>query len=227
MKQCKPMAATKRGLARIQGDSALVESFIACVVVLILSLGSSFLLAWFWVLAFAVRTRSGSVSDTLLVCGHQLVDGRPSPDYIARLDRAAALATEHPELRLMLLGGGLPSEAAVGRDWLIADGRVGAERIALEEDSIDSFENLRHARELLNPTGSVHLLSSRYHLGRLRVFAGQLGLEVVLHPAEHRWVFSAANLSASLREAAFLAWFVSGRAWARLAGRRHLLERIR
>lgn len=221
------MATMKRGLARLQGDKALVESFVVSLVVLVLSLGSSFLLAWIWVLVFAVRTRAGVVSDILLVCGHQLVDGRPSPDYVARLDRAAALASEHSALRLMLLGGGQPSEAAVGRDWLIADGRVAADRIVLEEDSIDSFENLRHARELLNPTAPVHLLSSRYHLGRLRVFAGQLGLEVVLHPAEHRWVASAANLSASLREAAFLAWFVSGRAWARLAGRRHLLERIR
>lgn len=221
------MAVAERGLSRLRRDSALIESFIASLVVLVLSLGLSYAAAWLWVLVYAIRTRLVQASGTLLVCGHQLCDGRPSPDYVARLDRAAALASDNPGLQLMLLGGGRPSEAAAGRDWLISDGRVGDERILLEEDSIDSFENLLQARELLAPTAPVHLLSSRYHLGRLRVFAAQLDLTVVLVPAEASWTFSRANLFASLREAAFLAWFVSGRAWARLAGRRRLLERIR
>ena len=221
------MATTERGLQRLRRDPALLETFVASLVGLVLTLGMSFALAWGWVLYFAVRARPGHPRGVLLVCGHQLIAGRPSPDYVLRLQRAAALAATRRGLRIMLLGGGRPSEAAAGRDWLIADGRVGVDRISLEEESTDSLENLRHARELLAPSAPVPVLSNRYHLGRLRVFAAQLGLAVVLLPAEDRWAFSRANLAASLRDAAYLCWFVTGRAWARLAGRRHLLERIR
>ena len=60
--------------------------------------------------------------------------------------RAAELLDRHPDLTLVLLGGGQPSEAAAGRDWLLRHHRVDADRLVLEEESTDSLEKPRFVR---------------------------------------------------------------------------------
>jgi uncharacterized SAM-binding protein YcdF (DUF218 family) len=217
----------RRPLKRILEDRAIAESLVASLLFLVLTAGLSLLLSWLWVLRWALTRGPRPGGGILLLCGHQLDQGKPSGDYIQRLGRAAELMVDQPDLRLVLLGGGVPSEAAAGRDWLLANTRLDAERIELEEDSIDSLENLRNARELLPAGVPVYLLSSRYHLGRLRLFAGQLGLDARLVPAEHGFRPSPRQLMLSVQEAVYVCWFVSGRLWARLARRESLLARIR
>ncbi|MGP1665124.1 MAG: ElyC/SanA/YdcF family protein, partial [Rhodanobacter sp.] len=55
--------------------------------------------------------------------------------------------------QLLLLGGrsdgGEHSEAAVGYAWLRQHGLAANVPVQLEQDSIDSLENLRQARQLL------------------------------------------------------------------------------
>ena len=62
----------------------------------------------------------------ILVLGHRLEGGAPSLAFEQRLARAAALARRFPDAKVVLLGGrsapGLPSEAEVGRDRLMAGG---------------------------------------------------------------------------------------------------------
>lgn len=190
--------------------------------------GLALLLSWLWVLRWAlVRNEQPGERGVLLLCGHQLRDGQPSPDYRRRLRRAAGLMAERPGLELVLLGGGLPSEASAGRDWLLEQTALDPARIRLEEDSIDSLENLRNARDLLDAQTELYLLSSRYHLGRLRIYARQLGLDARLLAAEDRFVPDPGSLGLSLLEAVYVCWFACGRLWARLARRQRLLERIR
>ncbi len=207
-------------------DPPLRESLLASVLMLFASGGLVLLASWVWVLHRAVRSDDRASVDWLIVCGHVLEAGRPSALYRQRLRRAARLAAELPEARLLLAGGGDPSEAAVGRGWLVAECGLDVARVELEEASTDTFENLRHARGLLPPGARLGIVTSRFHLARVTVYARQLGLDAVPVAAESRWR-SGGNLVASLREAAFLCWFVCGRFWARLAGRRRLLERIR
>lgn len=208
-------------------DPPLRESLLVSMLMLLASGGLVFLASWGWVLYRAVRSDDRACLDWLIVCGYVLDAGRPSKIYRQRLRRAARLATEQPGVRLLLAGGGEPSEAAVGRDWLVSECGFDAARITLEEASTDTFENLRHARGLLPPAARLGIVSSRFHLARVTAYARQLGLDAVPVAAEARWRLAAGNLAASLREAAFLCWFVCGRLWARLAGRRQLLERIR
>ncbi|MDZ7789085.1 MAG: YdcF family protein [Xanthomonadales bacterium] len=208
-------------------DSPLRESLLVTLLMLLVSGGLVFLASWGWVLYRAVRSDDRASVDWLIVCGHVLDAGRPSAAYRQRLRRAARLVAERPETRLLLAGGGEPSEAAVGRDWLVAECGLDAARVELEEISTDTFENLRHARGLLPPGARLGIVTSRFHLARVTVYARQLGLDAVPVAAEARWRPGGGNLVASLREAAFLCWFVCGRFWARLAGRRRLLERIR
>lgn len=208
-------------------DPALRESLIVSALMMVLSLGLTYLISWLYVLRTATLQAEGPRVDRLLVCGHALRDGRPSPVYRQRLSRAAALASGADGPDLLLAGGGDPPEAAVGRDWLLAQTNIEADRIGLEAASTDTFENLRHARELLPPGTRLGLVTSRFHLARVLVYARQLGFEATPVPAEERWHWRAGNLAATLREAGFLCWFVCGRFWARIARRQRLLERLR
>lgn len=208
-------------------DSALRESLLASTLMLIMSGGLTLVITWLWVLRRARSVSGRPDVDWLIVCGYVLEAGRPSPVYRQRLSRAGRLAAKDPDLRLLLAGGGEPSEAAAGRDWLVEQAEVDAERIVLEEFSTDTFANLRHARGLLPPGARLGVVTSRFHLARVLAYARQLGLDAVPVPAEPRWRFTFGNLAASIREAAFLCWFLCGRFWARLAQREHLLERLR
>ncbi len=216
-----------RSFRRLIKDPALFESFIVSVLLLVLSAGASLLLAWLWVWRHALARSRIPASEFVLVCGHQLEQGQPSPDYVARLKRAAELAEANPDLNLVLLGGGEPSEARAGLAWLQAHTGLDPSRVLLEEDSTDSFENLRFARDLVGTERSLALLSSRYHLGRLRIFSSQLGLDAALVPAESRLDPGLRLLGVTFQEAAYVCWFVSGLVWARLARRQHLLARLR
>lgn len=208
-------------------DPALRESLLSSTLILVASGGLSLVISWLWVLRRALSAGGPPEIDWLIVCGHALEAGRPSAVYRQRLRRAGRLAADDPNLRLLLAGGGEPSEAAAGRDWLVEQGGVEAERIELEEVSTDTFANLRHARGLLPPKAKLGLVTSRFHLARVRAYARQLGLDVTPVPAEPRWRFTSGNLAASFREAVFLCWFVCGRFWAHLAQREPLLERLR
>lgn len=216
-----------RTLRRLLNDPALLESFLVTLVLLVLSAGSSLLLSWLWVWRHALASNAAPTRGMVLVCGHQLNQGHPSPDYEARLERAAALAQAAPALKLVLLGGGQPSEAEAGLIWLQAHTSLDARRVMLEEDSTDSFENLKFARDLVGSKRPLALLSSRYHLGRLRIFSSQLGLDAVLVPAEPKLRLSLRFVAVSIQESAYVCWFVSGLLWARLARRQHLLARLR
>lgn len=219
--------ASELTLRSALADPAMRESLLASALLLLLSGGLTFLLSWLWVLRRALETPPLEDLDGLLVCGHVLRDGRSSPEFVQRLRRAARLAERFPRLPIIVAGGGSPSEASVGRDWLLDHGAVAADRIRLETASLDTFENLRHTRSMLSGGERIGLVSSRFHLARVLAYARQLGLDVVAVPAEPRWRPTRANLAASLREGALLCWFISGRFWARLARRRRLLARIR
>lgn len=213
--------------SRSLSDPAVLESVGASLVLLVLTGGVSLILSWLWVWRWALIRVHSPLSGVVLVCGHRLVDNRPSDDYVRRLARAAKLLESRPQLRIILLGGGQPSEAGAGRDWLLANADVDPARIELEEDSTDSLENLRHARDLISTDEQIFLLSSRYHLGRLKLFSRQLGLNPALVAAEPALVPGWRNLVAMVQESIYVCWFASGSLWARLARRQYLLEKIR
>ncbi|MDT8449390.1 MAG: YdcF family protein [Wenzhouxiangellaceae bacterium] len=207
-------------------DPVLVETLIVSFLLVVISCGLIWLLAWIWVLRHALIKNRTVRTGTLLVCGHRLQDQQPTADYVARLSHAAQLVGSVPNLRLILLGGGAPSEAAAGRRWLLANTTVPDVAIELEPQSANSFENLRHARELYTPAEPVYLLSSRYHLGRLRVLARELGMPVSLLAAEPSFLVNARNLWRTIAEASYLCWFVCGLSWARLGRRKAMLRRL-
>jgi uncharacterized SAM-binding protein YcdF (DUF218 family) len=164
----------------------------------------------------------------LLLFGKRCEDGEPDADFAGRIQRALALAGRHPQLELLLLGGGpQPSEAAIAQRALQAGGLSIDARITLEDTSRDTLENLRHARGLLAAdAGEVLLVSSRYHLARCSLFAGWLGIPHRVCAAEERWAPSWRERGRLLLEAGYMSWIDSSRRWARLIGHRRMLAKV-
>ena len=164
----------------------------------------------------------------VLLFGKRCEDGEPDSDFRQRIARVLALAERHPQLELLLLGGGPhPTEAEVAARELRAAGLDPGVRITLEDQSRDTLENLRHARGLLpQGGGEVLLLSSRYHLARCSLFAGWLRIPHRLCAAEDTWRAGGREYARLLLEAAYMHWVDVGRRWARLIGHRRMLAKV-
>lgn len=171
----------------------------------------------------------------VLVFGQRLRDNLPGIDYQWRLRRALQLLRRQQAVRVLLLGGhsgGTQSEAAAGYAWLQRRG-LAAANVELEQESVDSLENLRQARRLLCPRADhaalppVALVSSRYHLARCQLLARSLGLTCVPIAAEpvlpRHWRYGLALLL----EATYLMWIDLGMRWAQLTGNQRMRSRLR
>lgn len=171
----------------------------------------------------------------VLVFGQQLVADEPGHDYRGRLARARVLLREGAAGRVLLLGGrsgGARSEAEAGHAWLRGQGLPADARIELEQESVDSLENLRHARGLLqggdrsDVMPPVALLTSRYHLARCLLLARRLGFDGHVLAAEDILPRTPRYLARLLMEATYLMWIDLGVRWAQLVGHRRMAGRI-
>lgn len=216
-----------------------LDVLLAAVVALTLLLLSGGLL---W-LAYAVHVwriaRRSPVTDrradVLLVFGRRLVADAPERDYRARLTRALALARAGQVQRMLLLGGfsgSRCSEAEAGLRWLLQQGLPPTLRVELEQASVDSLENLRHARRLLqgaDPAQAlppVLLLTSRYHLARCLFLARRLGFDAAPLAAEEQLPCTPRYLVRLLVEAGYLMWTDVGVRWGQWVGPRRMATRI-
>ena len=200
----------------------------AALAVAVLTCGLAPLAAAIAVLRTARRAGTTPVRapGCILVLGHRLVDGGLSPAFAARLTRALSLAAAYPAARVMVLGGrasaGLPSEAEVGRAWLVAHG-LDTARIGIETRSRHTLENLHNHRAAADSFGPEALVTSRLHLHRALLMARGLGLTLDPVAAEERTRLIRPRL---LVEGFLVHWYLTGRALARLLRRWPWLARI-
>jgi uncharacterized SAM-binding protein YcdF (DUF218 family) len=180
-----------------------------------------------------VAMRSGQDpghGEQLLVFGKKLADGAPDEDYRRRLQHAHALAQRHPQRPLILLGGGPAgaTEAEAGLHVLHELGLPPEVPVLLEDQSLDTLQNLRNARDMLaeHPPGRLLLLSNRYHLARCHSLARLLGMDALPCAAEPAFRLREQGLVRLALEAAYLCWLEVGAAWARLIGHRRMIERV-
>lgn len=172
-------------------------------------------------------------ADAILVLGRKLEHDAPTEVFVARLAHAAELWRAGWAPRLWVSGGltgtATRTEAAAGRDWLVAQG-IPAAAIDLEEHSQHTLENLFHVRGRLRERGESRLLlvSDPLHVARGATMARGFGLEVRAVPTPHapprRGSFG--WWCRALREAFFLHWYHSGIAWNRLLGADRHLARV-
>ncbi|UXI68697.1 YdcF family protein [Tahibacter amnicola] len=170
-------------------------------------------------------------AQVILVFGKRLVNAGPDADYVQRLCRAHALVQADPRRRVLLLGGTVdegPTEAQAGLATLQQMGLPRHCQIECEDASIDTLENLRHARILLGADAGqpVALVSSRYHLERCRLLALSLGFDVEMIGAEAPWRPRLRDLGRLAMESGYCLWLEVGTRYARLIGHRRMLDRV-
>lgn len=193
------------------------------------SLGTTALISLLRVYVIAARTTTRPREiDGIVVFGHALEQGALSQTFAVRLERALALAHQFPGVPIILLGGQTTasrSEAATGRDYLLAQG-LPDHRILLEEGSRYTLENLQQARRYLTALARPAFITSRYHLARVHSCATGMKLAHVPIAAEDQLTLSLPLFWHLTREAAYLHWYHVGRLWAELTRNQHSLERL-
>ena len=107
-------------------------------------------------------------------------DGTPSPSLARRIAYAARAAEAHPDAPILCSGasdGRGPSEASVMAGVLTARG-VSPERLVLDEASVDTLQSVIAAARLvrLRGLGGCIACSDRYHIPRIRLLLGALGV---------------------------------------------------
>jgi uncharacterized SAM-binding protein YcdF (DUF218 family) len=204
------------------------------IVIGIASVGLPFAIAVAWVLAIGLNTKTGPATDALVVFGKRLVHDLPDADYRARIHTAVQLATDRPGSRIVILGGQTGSarltEAAAGERLMRTLSGTYELAITLEQASGDTLTNLRNVRDLLtelSPREPLTLISNRYHLARVGQMAASLGLTHRLCAAED--ISCALRSTPSYRwllEGFYVAWFTTGKQWARLTRNQRMLARV-
>jgi uncharacterized SAM-binding protein YcdF (DUF218 family) len=216
----------------------VLHAALVTVVVFLLSLG----LVWIGYLVHVCRVAARSPLApaepmTTLVFGRRLVRNAPEKDYLQRLARVLALMRAQATERVLLLGGrsegSAVSEAEAGRAWLARHELPAGIVVQMEQASVDSLENLRHARSLLQEDGPVMralppvaLVTSRYHLARCQLLARRLGFHCVPIAAEPTLMLDRRYVVRLLAESGYLMWIDIGLRWASLIGLRRMTARV-
>lgn len=181
-----------------------------------------------WLLAAGVAALYGCVifamlspddprqADCIIVPGAKVIDGAPSRSLKSRLDRAAELYEAGMGQAIIVCGGQghneAQSEASVMRAYLTQAG-IPEERIVMEDQSLNTRQNLRFARAIMQERGwqSAVIATSDFHAARTLATARQEGLtEVSIAKARYTWP---GKYAAVLREG--LSWI---KFWMQSAG---------
>ena len=115
---------------------------------------------------------------TALVMGAAQYDGRPSPAFARRLDRAEALYRDGCVDRIVISGGQQGgdryTEGEAGRRYLLGRSVPGGALLA-ETTASTSLENLRHSQNLVRDERLV-IVTDDLHAHRTAWLADRLGL---------------------------------------------------
>ena len=142
-----------------------------------------------WVYAqiewYAVHDQAAP-ADAIGVFGAAEYDGRPSPVYRARLDRALSLYRRGIAPLIITLGGNggdQYNEGAVGREYLMTQGVPEADIIA-ETQSRSTEESARRIAVIARANGLRRLVivSDGTHLFRIHALCAAQGLNVLTSP---------------------------------------------
>ncbi len=131
------------------------------------------------------RSQVKDEPESMVILGAMVWANGPSPILRARLNTALAYWEEHPDVIIVVSGAQgsdePESEAQAMYDYLTNRG-VPADQILLEEQATNTMENLEYSAALLEERGystdNLLVVSSGFHLNRVKMLAGRLGLEI-------------------------------------------------
>jgi len=141
---------------------------------------------------FAIRNPPGD-SSTVIVLGCKIYGNQPSPMLQQRLNVALSYLREHPETPVICSGGKgrkeQYSEARVMAQYLYENG-VGEEQIYLEENSVNTAQNLQFSAKIIQEQGlptQVAIATDGFHQLRSQCYAKINGLEGKALPSPTSW----------------------------------------
>lgn len=125
------------------------------------------------------RAKAPENLDVLVVLGAQIRPDGPCQALAFRLDTAAAYLTAHPETRCIVSGGKgdnePESEAAAMARALVQKG-IAPERLALEDQSHSTVENLRFSAKIAGPLDQkIGIATNNFHVYRSLKLARKAG----------------------------------------------------
>lgn len=133
----------------------------------------------------------------MVILGCKAESWGPSILLQDRLDKALDYLEDHPDLTVVVSGGQgddeHQSEAQCMYDYLTDHG-VDSDQILLEDQSHNTWENIRFTQELLQEagvdTGEMLVVSNGFHLARVRmlwgrVWEGDYTLSTLAAPSSH------------------------------------------
>lgn len=122
----------------------------------------------------------------IAIFGAAVLPRGPSPSLVRRIGYGLAAARAHPQAKVLCSGGvgrfG-PSEASVMVERLLAEA-VAPERLIADEESLDTLQSVVVAarwRQRL-AAGHVVVCSDAYHVPRIRLMLGALGVASAAGP---------------------------------------------
>jgi uncharacterized SAM-binding protein YcdF (DUF218 family) len=138
-------------------------------------------LAFFAWLAVHTPTAPVTAPSVIVSLGGGLLNNKPQPSVVARLDATLAMAQRYPAA-LVITSGGMGngqtvSEARAMGDYLLANG-LAPQRLVIEERSTSTHENFAFVKPLLAPNAPILIVSSDFHLPRAKKIAERAQLNV-------------------------------------------------
>lgn len=157
------------------------------------------------------RSDPDTAADYVIVMGAGVNGLEPSLSLQNRLNTAYTWLLDHPD-GIAILSGGKGrgediTEAQCMFDWLVQKG-IEPERLLLEDQASNTYENIQYSLALLQaqdlpiPT-EIAIVSSDYHLCRIRMIAGYFGVDSLCQAAHTPYLSLYVNCA--IREA-FALW---------------------
>ena len=134
-------------------------------------------------------------TDWCIVLGAGLRGDQPSLTLRRRLTTAVNYLEKYPDTKVIVSGGKGVGESiteAEAMQRFLLEKDISPTRIYLEDKSTSTLQNLRFSKEVLSENDEIlqqriSVISSDFHLFRVRMIAKRLGMNVTTIPAPTPW----------------------------------------
>ncbi len=134
------------------------------------------------VLMTGAATQPPTEDATLIVLGALVIGDQPSRMLKGRLDAAADYLTAHPDAHCIVSGGQGPNEdyaeAYVMKTYLVEKKGIDPARIAQEDQSTSTYENIQFSLPILEEKGwnpTLTVATQEFHHYRAKTLVNKLG----------------------------------------------------
>jgi uncharacterized SAM-binding protein YcdF (DUF218 family) len=179
------------------------------VVIVVVLIAVAYYAVSLWQVWSAGRAAEERTADAIVVMGAAQYDGRPSPQFAARLDHVVQLWDEGRAPLVVVTGGKQEgdrfTEASAASAYLVDRG-VPESVIVQEGAGSNTYESLANARRLVDESvETVLVVTDPYHALRTELTADEVGFVAYAAPAPDSVVDGAAEVRRELAEAAGVA----------------------